>query len=105
MAFLHRQSSCVSASVRESGTWWVPDASQRSSTVGAALDEEILTWAARYEGRFGRPFLIRRRGRSREEIVAQLQIRIRNNDESEDRAIAHELRQIAVLALSKRVQQ
>ncbi|GAA3706741.1 2-oxo-4-hydroxy-4-carboxy-5-ureidoimidazoline decarboxylase [Zhihengliuella alba] len=52
-----------------------------------------------YEERFGHVFLIRAAGRSPEEILAELQRRLENTAEQEDRETADQLRQIALLRL------
>jgi 2-oxo-4-hydroxy-4-carboxy-5-ureidoimidazoline decarboxylase len=71
-----------------------------------------LPWEARahladcldaYHERFGRPFVIRRAGRSGPEIMAKLETRLRNDPDAENRVVAAELRQIALLRLAKRI--
>lgn len=52
-----------------------------------------------YEERFGHVFLIRAAGRSAEEILAQLQQRLRNTPEQERANAAANLREIAALRL------
>lgn len=52
-----------------------------------------------YEERFGRVFLIRAAGRSAEEILSTLQERLRNDADAEDRIVAEQLREIALLRL------
>lgn len=52
-----------------------------------------------YEERFGRVFLIRAAGRSAEEILASLQTRLTHTDDEEDRVVAGQLREIALLRL------
>ncbi|WP_309081833.1 2-oxo-4-hydroxy-4-carboxy-5-ureidoimidazoline decarboxylase [Zhihengliuella sp.] len=52
-----------------------------------------------YEERFGHVFLIRAAGRSPEEILAELQRRLENSAEQEERETAEQLRQIALLRL------
>ncbi|PFG32970.1 2-oxo-4-hydroxy-4-carboxy-5-ureidoimidazoline decarboxylase [Sanguibacter antarcticus] len=56
-----------------------------------------------YERRFDRVFLIRAAGRGPEEIVAALRTRLDNPVEVEDRVVAEQLREIAVLRLSRTV--
>ena len=70
---------------------------------GADLEQRLATGNEAYEKRFGRVFLIRAAGRSTEEILAQLEARLDNDPESEDRVVAGQLREIAVLRLSGRV--
>ncbi len=50
-----------------------------------------------YEERFGRVFLIRAAGRSADEILASLQERLQNGDAAEERIVAEQLREIALL--------
>ncbi len=56
-----------------------------------------------YEERFGRVFLIRAAGRSTEEILAALETRLGNDPATEDRLVADQLREIALLRLAGRV--
>lgn len=53
-----------------------------------------------YEEKFGRVFLIRAAGRSRAEIVAELNRRLGLADDEEARIVAAELRDIALLRLA-----
>jgi 2-oxo-4-hydroxy-4-carboxy-5-ureidoimidazoline decarboxylase len=52
-----------------------------------------------YEERFDRVFLIRAAGRDAEEILAELQRRLRNDDETERAEVVDNLRQITLLRL------
>ncbi|MDQ2758508.1 MAG: 2-oxo-4-hydroxy-4-carboxy-5-ureidoimidazoline decarboxylase [Actinomycetota bacterium] len=52
-----------------------------------------------YERRFGRVFLIRAAGRSASEIMATLERRLGNDDETEERIVGQQLGEIAVLRL------
>jgi 2-oxo-4-hydroxy-4-carboxy-5-ureidoimidazoline decarboxylase len=52
-----------------------------------------------YEQRFGRVFLIRAAGRSRAEVLEELQRRLKNDDEAEAAEAKEQLRQIAALRL------
>jgi 2-oxo-4-hydroxy-4-carboxy-5-ureidoimidazoline decarboxylase len=70
---------------------------------GADLEQRLTAGNEAYERRFGRVFLIRAAGRSTEEILAQLEARLDNDLESEDRVVAGQLREIALLRLSGRV--
>lgn len=54
---------------------------------------------AAYEARFGRVFLIRAAGRDAEEILAELERRLGNDDETERAETVDNLRQIALLRL------
>lgn len=52
-----------------------------------------------YEERFGQVFLIRAAGRTPEETLEQLSIRMKNDPETERDVVADQLRQIALLRL------
>ena len=54
---------------------------------------------AAYEQRFGRVFLIRAAGRDAEEILAELDRRLRNDDATERAETVDNLRQITILRL------
>jgi OHCU decarboxylase len=56
-----------------------------------------------YEERFGRVFLIRAAGRSSEEILEALETRLANEPDTEERLVADQLREIALLRLAGRV--
>lgn len=58
----------------------------------------------RYEERFDRVFLVRAAGRDSAEILAELDRRLFNDDETERREVVGELRQIALLRLEQVVQ-
>jgi 2-oxo-4-hydroxy-4-carboxy-5-ureidoimidazoline decarboxylase len=55
----------------------------------------------RYEQRFGRVFLIRARGRSSEEILDNLQRRLKNSPDAEDHETAQQLKEITLLRLKE----
>ncbi|MCU1529285.1 MAG: hypothetical protein JWP75_3048 [Frondihabitans sp.] len=65
------------------------------------LAEALAAGNAAYENRFGRVFLIRAAGRSRAEIVAELERRLTLDDETELTIVGEELRDIALLRLEK----
>ncbi|MGD8150687.1 2-oxo-4-hydroxy-4-carboxy-5-ureidoimidazoline decarboxylase [Ornithinimicrobium sp. Y1694] len=58
---------------------------------------------AAYEQRFDRVFLIRAAGRSAEEILAELQRRLTNDDDAERAEVVDNLREIALLRLDQAV--
>ncbi|WP_296666786.1 2-oxo-4-hydroxy-4-carboxy-5-ureidoimidazoline decarboxylase [Demequina sp.] len=64
-----------------------------------ALAARLAELNAAYEDRFGRVFLIRAAGRSREEIVAELERRLGNDPVVELSEVADQLRGIALLRL------
>ncbi len=72
---------------------------QDSASDDEALAAHLADLNALYEKRFGRVFLIRAAGRSREEIVAELERRLGNDDTAELAEIADQLRGIALLRL------
>lgn len=72
---------------------------QASSSDDEVLAAHLSDLNALYEKRFGRVFLIRAAGRSREEIVAELERRLGNDDSAELAEVADQLRGIALLRL------
>ena len=83
-----------------------PGMSAASQREQAGVDPATGDTAARlaagnaaYEERFGRVFLIRAAGRDAEEILAELDRRLRNDDETERAETVDNLRQIALLRL------
>lgn len=75
-------------------------AEQSASASGdAELAHRLAVGNAAYEERFGHVFLIRAAGRSREEIVAELERRLLNDAVVERSEVADQLRGIALLRL------
>lgn len=66
---------------------------------GADVAARIAAGNAAYELRFGRVFLIRAAGRSPDEILAQLERRLGNDDDAEAREATGQLSEIALLRL------
>lgn len=76
----------------------------RREQAASADDDPVLAARlaagnAAYEQRFGRIFLIRAAGRSRAEIVAELERRLGNDEATESREVGEQLAQIAQLRL------
>ncbi|WP_344147436.1 2-oxo-4-hydroxy-4-carboxy-5-ureidoimidazoline decarboxylase [Nocardioides koreensis] len=71
------------------------------SGVGAGHQERLRAANAAYEARFGRVFLIRAAGRSGDEILAELQRRLGNDDAAERAETVTALREIALLRLGQ----
>lgn len=67
----------------------------------AALTLAMQAGNQAYEARFGRVFLIRAKGRSGEEMLAQLQRRLENDDTTEAREALEQLREITLLRLKE----
>jgi len=65
----------------------------------AAVAGALARGNREYEEKFGRVFLIRAAGRSAQDILAALNQRLTNSAEEEDRIVAQQLREIAVLRL------
>lgn len=65
----------------------------------AGVTERLAQGNREYEAKFGHVFLIRAAGRSAEEILAQLDQRMRNTPEQERHNAAQNLREIAGLRL------
>jgi 2-oxo-4-hydroxy-4-carboxy-5-ureidoimidazoline decarboxylase len=70
-----------------------------SASGDQALAARLAALNAGYEERFGRVFVIRAAGRSREEIVAELERRLDNEPGLELAEVADQLRGIALLRL------
>lgn len=66
---------------------------------GADVQARLAAGNRAYEERFGHVFLIRAAGRSPEEILAQLELRLGNTPEQERANAARNLREIAALRL------
>jgi 2-oxo-4-hydroxy-4-carboxy-5-ureidoimidazoline decarboxylase len=69
----------------------------------ASTATRLAAGNAAYERRFDRVFLIRAAGRSGEEILAELERRLGNDDATERAEVADNLRQIALLRLEQAV--
>ncbi|WP_341995218.1 2-oxo-4-hydroxy-4-carboxy-5-ureidoimidazoline decarboxylase [Microbacterium sp. LWH7-1.2] len=74
---------------------------EQASMTDAAADVagRIAAGNAAYERRFGRVFLIRAAGRSPEEMLAELERRLRGDDETEAAQALGQLAEIALLRL------
>ena len=68
---------------------------------GAALAEALAAGNAAYEARFDRVFLIRAAGRTRPEILGELQRRLALDDATELAIVGEQLREIAMLRLQQ----
>jgi 2-oxo-4-hydroxy-4-carboxy-5-ureidoimidazoline decarboxylase len=88
---------------RPTGSGTAATFSRAEQASSASPDEELAAALAAgnraYEERFGRVFLIRAAGRTRPQILAELQRRLQLNDESERTIVASELRDIALLRI------
>lgn len=69
----------------------------------AALQQEMQAGNQRYEQRFGRVFLIRAKGRSGEQMLAELQRRLNNDAETEQQEALTQLREITLLRLKESI--
>jgi 2-oxo-4-hydroxy-4-carboxy-5-ureidoimidazoline decarboxylase len=74
---------------------------EQSAAARGAEHQALVTVNRAYEERFGQVFLIFASGRTREEIVAAARERLTNDDETERRVVAEELRKIALLRLER----
>lgn len=70
-----------------------------SASSDPALDEALADGNRAYEEKFGRIFLIRAAGRSREEILAELTRRLTLGPDDEQVVVGEELRDIALLRI------
>ena len=77
----------------------------RQEQSGVSRDErtqaELVEANRAYEERFGRVFLVCATGLSAEEVLAAARQRLGNDEASEERVVAEELRRIALLRLRK----
>lgn len=65
------------------------------------LKQALRAGNAAYEQRFGRVFLIRAKGRSGEEMLAELQRRLNNDPQPEQQEALNQLREITLLRLKE----
>jgi len=74
---------------------------EQSGVDGAdsAMKRRLVERNAAYEDRFGRVFLIRAKGRDTQEILAELERRLGNDEETEHEEVVRQLREIAVQRL------
>jgi 2-oxo-4-hydroxy-4-carboxy-5-ureidoimidazoline decarboxylase len=72
-----------------------------SASDDADLAERLAEGNQAYEEKFGRIFLIRAAGRSRTEILDELQRRLRLEPDAEIKVVAAELREIALRRVAK----
>ncbi|MEX5585767.1 2-oxo-4-hydroxy-4-carboxy-5-ureidoimidazoline decarboxylase, partial [Pseudomonas lurida] len=63
----------------------------------SALQQAMQQGNQAYEARFGRVFLIRAKGRSGEQMLAELQRRLQNSDPAEQQEVLDQLREITLL--------
>ncbi|MBG6183165.1 2-oxo-4-hydroxy-4-carboxy-5-ureidoimidazoline decarboxylase [Arthrobacter sp. CAN_A214] len=87
---------------RPAGSSPEADMSRREqSGVDTSADtaEQLLAGNREYEDRFGRVFLIRAAGRSAEEILTSLRLRLKNTPDQELHVVAEQLREIALIRL------
>jgi 2-oxo-4-hydroxy-4-carboxy-5-ureidoimidazoline decarboxylase len=88
---------------------WLPHTSSparpglRDRPYSPGLAYQIAVEVEQYENRFGRPFVICTTGKSTAEIADQLHSRMGNDGDAEDTVIGGQLRQIALLRLTRRV--
>ncbi|XXN64011.1 2-oxo-4-hydroxy-4-carboxy-5-ureidoimidazoline decarboxylase [Enterobacter ludwigii] len=68
-----------------------------------ALQLAMLAGNQTYEQRFGQVFLIRAKGRSGEEMLAELQRRLNNDAQTEQREALTQLREITLLRLKESI--
>lgn len=71
------------------------------NSADAELARALRAGNADYEQRFGRVFLIRAKGRSGRQILAELQRRLNNDAQQEEREALDQLREITLLRLQE----
>jgi 2-oxo-4-hydroxy-4-carboxy-5-ureidoimidazoline decarboxylase len=72
---------------------------EQAASASEDLTEELAAGNLAYERKFGRVFLIRAAGRSRPEILAELERRLALDPDSERDTVGSELRDIALLRI------
>ena len=75
----------------------------RRSSADAFVRQQIQSGIDTYESRFGRPFVVPTRGRPPTEILVNLWDRLSHDIDTEDREVAQQLREIALLELTKTI--
>ncbi len=75
--------------------------SEQGADPDAATAEALAAGNAAYEQRFGRIFIIRAAGRTKDEILAELTRRLALPDDEELLTVGEQLRDIALLRLEK----
>ena len=70
----------------------------------SALQQAMQQGNQAYEARFGRVFLIRAKGRSGEQMLAELERRLQNSDPAEQQEVLDQLREITLLRLKETIQ-
>lgn len=92
----HAQATATAASLRSS-------AQEQSVAISGndAVKFELAKGNRRYEQRFGRIFIICASGRTAQEILTMLEIRMKNDDATELREAVEQQRQITSLRLRK----
>jgi 2-oxo-4-hydroxy-4-carboxy-5-ureidoimidazoline decarboxylase len=75
--------------------------SRAEQGVSEELADELVAGNAAYEARFGRVFIIRAAGRTRAEILDELNRRLQLDDTTELQIVGEQLRDIALLRLEK----
>ena len=73
--------------------------SRSEQSAMSGLEAEIAAGNQAYEEKFGRIFLIRAAGRSADDVLDQLTVRLGHDAETESAVVADQLREIAVLRL------
>jgi 2-oxo-4-hydroxy-4-carboxy-5-ureidoimidazoline decarboxylase len=78
----------------------VPPARRSDSPTEARVGQQLQAGVETYQRRFARPFVIRTTGRLPAQILVQLRDRLGNDIDTEDRVLAQQLREIALLKLA-----
>jgi len=96
----------IGETARGDGKEAVLSRSEQSSVkeTGDELKEALRSGNAAYEQRFGRVFLIRAKGRSGEEMLAELRRRLGNEAQREQQEALNQLREITLLRLRETFQ-
>lgn len=79
----------------------VPPAREFDSPPQRQLREQLAAGVAQYQRRFARPFMIRTDGKSDRQVLVQLWERLGHDPDTEDRVLAQQLRENALVNLAR----
>lgn len=75
----------------------------RETAAEARVREQLAAGFTTYQQRFGRPFLTRTEGRLPAQILVQLWDRLSHDIDTEDKIVAQQLRELALLQLARHI--
>lgn len=81
----------------------VPQAKPGEGVVDARIRQQLAAGTEQYQRRFGRRFLLRAEGKSDAQVLVALWERLGHDIDTEDRVLAQQVREIALVALAQLV--